>query len=219
MSSNPKIVVVKMREIIYTLLLIFLVLVLVICMVLMFSKKTGDQESAAGSSQTQSSGSAGQSETTLLDTEDGSGKAASETTLPDAGDSTGMTAGEGNPAVTSSTSGQNTAAGSPEPSKAVASGEAAQYTPGVYTASINLGESAVDVEVTVDQNQISGIRLVNLSEDVSASYPLVSPALEHIAAQILETQQLEGITCPSENRYTSQLLLSAIVQAVELAKN
>jgi uncharacterized protein with FMN-binding domain len=74
------------------------------------------------------------------------------------------------------------------------------------------------VEVTVDSDHINAIRLVNLSESTAASYPLVSPALEHIASQILEKQSLEDITCPQENRYTSQLLLSAITDALELAR-
>ena len=36
MSSNPKIIVLKTREIIYTLLLLFLAILLIVCLVLMF---------------------------------------------------------------------------------------------------------------------------------------------------------------------------------------
>lgn len=163
MSSKPKIVVVKMREIIYTLLLLFLVALLIVCMVLMFTKKTGSthstQEKTAQSTQTQE-----------------------------------------------------------QQSQESAAGSNALYTAGIYTTPVTLGDSTVDVEVTVDQNHINGIRLVNLSESMAAAYPLVSPALDHIASQILETQKLEGITCPQENKYTSQLLLSAISDALDLAK-
>jgi cbb3-type cytochrome oxidase subunit 3 len=41
MKSTPKIIVLKMREIIYTLLLLFLVILLILCLILMFSKKNG----------------------------------------------------------------------------------------------------------------------------------------------------------------------------------
>lgn len=92
-----------------------------------------------------------------------------------------------------------------------------RYTPGVYTTPLVLGDTSVDVEVTVDQNHINAIRLVNLSETAAASFPLVSPSLDHIAAQILEQQNLNDITAPSGNRYTSQLLLSAIADALTLA--
>ena len=81
------------------------------------------------------------------------------------------------------------------------------------------GTSCVDVEVTVDSDRIRAIRLVNLSDSAAAAYPLVSPSLDHITTQILETQTLEGITCPQENRYTSQVLLSAISDALTLASD
>ncbi|MDO4321904.1 MAG: hypothetical protein Q4C61_05200 [Lachnospiraceae bacterium] len=164
MSSKPKIVVLKLREIIYTLMLLFLVVLLVICLVLMFSGKA------------KKSGT--------------SGSPATE-----------------NPAA------QNTEDTFQTPL------ETAVYKAGVYTTPITLGDSAVDVEVTVDSNHINAIRLVNLSETTAAAYPLVSPSLEHIASQILEKQSLEDITCPQENRYTSQMLLSAVAKALELAQN
>lgn len=145
MSSSPKIVVLKTREILYTLILLFLVILLIVCLFLMFAPKKADS---------------GQSQS-----------------------------------VTS----------------------AATYIPGIYTAPVTLGKDTMNMEVTVDASEIRAIRLVNLSEAITASYPLVSPSLEKIAAQILETQSLDGISCPAENRYTAQLLLSAISEALATA--
>ena len=147
MNSKPKIVVLRLREIVYTLMLLFLVAALVVCLVLMFSGKT----------------------------EKNSGSNSRVTT-------------EGT------------------------------YRPGVYTSPVTLGDSAADVEVAVEKNQIRSIRLVHLSEATAAAFPLVSPSLDHIAEQILEKQTLEGITCPQENRYTSQLLLGAVKDALALAQ-
>ena len=145
MSSSPKIVVLKTREILYTLILLFFVILLIVCLFLMFAPKKADS---------------GQSQS-----------------------------------VTS----------------------AATYIPGIYTAPVTLGKDTMNMEVTVDASEIRAIRLVNLSEAITASYPLVSPSLEEIAAQILETQSLDGISCPAENRYTAQLLLSAISEALATA--
>lgn len=145
MSSSPKIVVLKTREILYTLILLFLLILLIVCLFLMFAPKKAD------SRQPQS--------------------------------------------VTS----------------------VATYIPGIYTAPVTLGKDTMNMEVTVDASEIRAIRLVNLSEAITASYPLVSPSLEEIAAQILETQSLDGISCPAENRYTAQLLLSAISEALAMA--
>lgn len=145
MSSSPKIVVLKTREILYTLILLFLVILLIVCLFLMFAPKKAD-----------------------------SGQPQSVTSV-------------------------------------------ATYIPGIYTAPVTLGKDTMNMEVTVDASEIRAIRLVNLSEAITASYPLVSPSLEEIAAQILETQSLDGISCPAENRYTAQLLLSAISEALAIA--
>ena len=145
MSSSPKIVVLKTREILYTLILLFLLILLIVCLFLMFAPKKAD-----------------------------SGQPQSVTSV-------------------------------------------ATYIPGIYTAPVTLGKDTMNMEVTVDASKIRAIRLVNLSEAITASYPLVSPSLEEIAAQILETQSLDGISCPAENRYTAQLLLSAISEALAMA--
>ena len=124
MSSSPKIVVLKTREILYTLILLFLVILLIVCLFLMFAPKKADS---------------GQSQS-----------------------------------VTS----------------------AATYIPGIYTAPVTLGKDTMNMEVTVDASEIRAIRLVNLSEAITASYPLVSQSMEEIEDQILETQSLDGISCP-----------------------
>ena len=165
MNQKPKIFVFKLRELIYTLVLLFLAILLIVCLVLMF---TGKSRKTNSLSQNQSERSASDS-------------AASDTA-------------------------ENAAAAS------------AEYTPGIYTSAVTLGDSAADIEVTVDADRIKAIRLVNLSEAAAASYPLVTPSLDHIAEQILASQSLEGITCPQENKYTSQILLSAITEALEKAQ-
>ena len=167
MRSNPKIIVLKTREILYTILLLFLVGLLIVCLVLMFS----GQKRENGFTTSQQTAVSFQEETDI------------------------------------------------SPSSSAAEEAAATYTPGIYHSAVTLGDSSADIEVTVDANHINSIRLVNLSETTAASFPLVSPSLTHITSQILEKQTLDGITCPQENRYTSQLLLSAISDALNLARS
>ena len=47
------------------------------------------------------------------------------------------------------------------------------YIPGVYTTSLVLNDSVVEIEVTVDEENINSIRLVNLDEAVTAEYPYI----------------------------------------------
>ena len=95
--------------------------------------------------------------------------------------------------------------------------ESATYTSGIYTSSVLFNNSAIDVQVTVDSNKICSISLVNLDESVSAMYPLVEPALEEIAQQILEKQSTEGISYSTNSQYTSLMLLDAINSALDKA--
>ncbi|MCD8023221.1 MAG: hypothetical protein LUF30_09720, partial [Lachnospiraceae bacterium] len=96
---------------------------------------------------------------------------------------------------------------------------ASAYIAGIYSSSITLGDSAAEIQVTVDSDRIKAIELVNADEAIEVSYPLLSSALENLVTQILEKQKLDGITCSAQNRYTSQLLLNAISKALSLAQN
>lgn len=56
------------------------------------------------------------------------------------------------------------------------------YKPGIYTSSIDLNENTFDLEVTVDSDRVTSIRLINLSESTAAMFPLMEPALESLAS-------------------------------------
>ena len=86
------------------------------------------------------------------------------------------------------------------------------YKPGIYTSSF-------DLEVTVDSDRVTSIRLVNLSESTAAMFPLMEPALESLASQIYTSQSLENIQYSEDQKYTSMILLNAIETALKKAEN
>lgn len=92
------------------------------------------------------------------------------------------------------------------------------YSPGVYTTSITLNNNVMDLQVRVDKDHINSISLVNLSETAAAAFPLMEPALEKLAVQICETQSTSEIYYEETSQYTSQMLLRAIDEALELAQ-
>lgn len=94
---------------------------------------------------------------------------------------------------------------------------ASMYVPGVYTTTLNIGDSNLDIAVTVDDTRINSVELINLSEAVTTMYPLIQPSFEDIASQIIEKQSLEQITYPDESHYTSLVLLDAIRSSLERA--
>lgn len=97
------------------------------------------------------------------------------------------------------------------------SAETMQYVAGVYTSSIMFNDSAIDVEVVVDNDHINSISLVNMDEAIATMYPLMQPALDNISQQIYEKQSLENITYSEENQYTATVLLNAVKDALEKA--
>ena len=97
--------------------------------------------------------------------------------------------------------------------------DASVYVPGKYTTSLVFNDTAIDVEVTVDADSITSIRLNNLDETVSVMFPLMEPALAELSSQIIENQSLDGVTYSDENKYTSMVLLNAITTSLEQAKN
>lgn len=91
------------------------------------------------------------------------------------------------------------------------------YIPGIYTTELVLGNESIDVEVIVDKDSITSIRLVNLSDDVATVYPLLQPTLDSISKQVYENQSLESVTYTAESKYTSLVLLEAIQASLDKA--
>ena len=93
-----------------------------------------------------------------------------------------------------------------------------RYVPGIYTSTITLNNTTLEVEVAVDHSHINAIRFTNLDESVATMYPLAQPTIEYIAGQIYETQSLENISYSEDSPYTSQMILNAIDDALTKGK-
>ena len=93
-----------------------------------------------------------------------------------------------------------------------------KYMPGVYTSTVTLNNTALEVEVTVDESHINSIRFSNLDETVAAMFPLIQPAIEDIAEQVYDNQSLENIQYSENNPYTSQVIIGAIEEALKKAE-
>ena len=97
------------------------------------------------------------------------------------------------------------------------SAEVKKYVPGTYTSTVTLNNTALEVEVTVDESHINSIRFSNLDETVATMYPLIQPAIEDLAEQVYDKQTVNDIELSEESPYTSQVLLNAISNALEKA--
>lgn len=93
------------------------------------------------------------------------------------------------------------------------------YTPGIYTSTITLGDTTLDVAVSVDQDHITSVSLNNLSESVTAMYPLLQPSVESINAQLNTLSSIDDLKLDEENKYTGLILQQAIKNVLQKAKS
>lgn len=138
MESNPKIIVLQLKEIIYTLIFIILGILLLVLLIYVFLPKDKDKESSG-----------------------------------------------------------------------------AIYNAGTYSSAIDVGNTILDITVTVDSNYIKDIAISNLSEDIETMYPLLQDSLDYISSQIIKTQSTDNIYCSNDNKYTCTVLLTAINHALD----
>lgn len=119
------------------------------------------------------------------------------------------------PAATETPSGETSENNSTD---SAAANQADLYIPGIYSSTLQLGSSNVELQITVDKNHINSITLTNIDEAVATMYPLMEPTLSELSSKILAAQSLDDISFTDESRYTSLLLMQAISDSLEKAK-
>jgi len=85
-----------------------------------------------------------------------------------------------------------------------------QYTPGVWTSSLVLNDTSLNLEIVVDENHINSVQIVNIDEFTTTMFPLVEPSLEEIAEQLYDGIDIDSVTISADSKYTQTLLLEAI---------
>jgi hypothetical protein len=188
MSSNTKILVLKARELIYTLIFAVLGIALVMLLIYMFSDKN-ENGSSTGDSTHEVSESVTDDSSASTDTEDES-----------------QTDTEGNSSGTSSDD-----AGAETASAIITT---TTYVPGTYEAPINLGGTILNLEVYIDDTCVPTASITNLSESVQEMYPLIGPSLAEINSQLAEGHTPDEITYSHDNKYTSLVIIDAIRTAL-----
>ncbi len=93
------------------------------------------------------------------------------------------------------------------------------YSPGVYTSSILLNGTPIDIQVTVDSDNINNIEMVNLSESVQTMYPMLNSSFDEIKTSVINNGSTDNITYNAGSKYTATMLLSAIDSALAKARN
>ena len=102
-----------------------------------------------------------------------------------------------------------------EPASAI--GSSALYIPGTYSSQIMLRSSPIDVAVTVSSEEILSVRMTNFQETHETIYPLMRPAMDRLAREIIAYQTIE-LTPSTEFPVTGRLILDAVESALGQAR-
>lgn len=156
MNDKTKILVLHMREVIYTGIFIFLGIVFLILMAVMFLPRHSELEET------------GAAETV-------------QTTESGISDAEGMTG---------------------------------QYTPGLYSATLEVSGSTMEMQVIIEQTGITDVSFTNLDESVETMFPLFPSVLDKIAEQLRGGTALSDITYEDTEKYTASLLLDALEEVL-----
>lgn len=92
------------------------------------------------------------------------------------------------------------------------------YKAGVWTSSIPLSDTVINLEVVLDENHINSVRIVNIDETITTMYPLVPSALDKISEQLVNDVPIDQLKLEDDSRYTQTLLIEAIKVALDKAK-
>ncbi len=196
MSNKTRIIVLKSKELIYTGIFVALGILLIFLLLYMFSPKDENPEN---------------NDNTAIGT-DTDASASSDTDSVSVGNMNGSSDLQEDVSTQDSAEADTVQ----ETTEADTVQQASvTYEPGIYTSTMNLGGSNLAVTVTVDADRISHVDIANIDETITAMYPLLSPTLDEINAQISSVSSIDEITCSSDNEYTSIIICDAIKRALE----
>ncbi|MBQ3665807.1 MAG: hypothetical protein II919_06855 [Lachnospiraceae bacterium] len=222
MSKNPKIVVFKLKELIYTGIFILLGILLIILLVWMFkSKKSKDIPASNTPVNTLSTSSVGNTDLTS----DNSNIGESTTRNPSSDEmNTGNPSSDemntGNPSSDEmNTNHSPTTESSPIAEKQTQKNTyVKKYSPGVYTTALMLNNSALEIEVCVNSDKITSVSIKNMDTGIKTMYPLIENSMKDLEYQIVSSQSLENITYTDDCKYTYLILIDGVSQALSKAE-
>ena len=212
MSKNPKIVVFKLKELIYTGIFILLGILLIILLVWMFkSKKSKDIPASNTPVNTLSTSSVGNTDLTS----DNSNIGESTTRNPSSDEMN-----TGNPSSDEmNTNHSPTTESSPIAEKQTQKNTyVKKYSPGVYTTALMLNNSALEIEVCVNSDKITSVSIKNMDTGIKTMYPLIENSMKDLEYQIVSSQSLENITYTDDCKYTYLILIDGVSQALSKAE-
>ena len=90
-----------------------------------------------------------------------------------------------------------------------------KYDAGIYTKEIEIGDSTVNLELALDENQVKSLELVNLEESVETMYPLMKPTVEKLSEELAAGTDIKKIELSEDAKYTEKMLVESVETMLE----
>ena len=84
------------------------------------------------------------------------------------------------------------------------------YTPGVWTSTLQLNDTTLNLEIVLDENHINSVRIINIDEAITTMFPLIEPSLDNITEQLYDDVDIDEIKLSEDSKFTESLLVDAI---------
>lgn len=105
--------------------------------------------------------------------------------------------------------------GSGGESTSVSSQDEQEYEAGVYTKEIQIGDASINIQLSLDENNVKSVELVNLDESVETMYPLMQPTVEKISEQLAAGKSMDEIVVFEESQYTEKIIVESVSKMME----
>ena len=92
------------------------------------------------------------------------------------------------------------------------------YIEGVYSSPLTLGDSELELQVTVKNGKPQSAALKHLDKTVKTMYPLVEPSLKEINKQLPKVESIDDIKFDDQSQYKNTILKQAIKNALKKAQ-
>ena len=84
------------------------------------------------------------------------------------------------------------------------------YEAGIYNKEMTVGDSVINLQVVLDEEQVKSVEMTNLDDTVSAMYPLMRPSVESISNQLAAGASLDEVVLSDEGQYTEKMILNEV---------
>lgn len=73
----------------------------------------------------------------------------------------------------------------------------------------------VNLQLSLDEDNVKSVELVNLDESVETMYPLMQPTVDKISKQLAAGKSMEEIVISEESQYTEKLIVQSVSEMMQ----